>query len=129
MIRQAKLIQRAISRGRLVITNHAVQRFRERVADIHVDKVRELLSHDSLMEKYLLYGPGTYCLYSKSSIAAVIRDATVVTVYSTNAKQEPTVADKLSMYPKYMDYYVNNYNKPRMKFETYFKLNWKPDLS
>lgn len=69
-------------KSELIITTHAVGRFQERIMNIPRQRVKTILSAQSLHEKYERRGAGKYQLKEVPDCVCVVKDYTIVTVYS-----------------------------------------------
>lgn len=77
----AKLNQNK-KQDRLKISDHCIERFKERVINIPKQKILKLLSSEELFIRYKEFGPGKYRL-SKDypNVIVVIEDFTTITCY------------------------------------------------
>ncbi|HYH13583.1 MAG TPA: DUF4258 domain-containing protein [Flavisolibacter sp.] len=71
----------------LIVTQHAITRFQERVAPLGKEEIRKLLTTDSLLEAYRANTHGKYPLQGHKNIIVVIEKYKVVTVYDKTKKR------------------------------------------
>ncbi|MGN7818837.1 hypothetical protein ACTJJB_01835 [Chitinophaga sp. 22536] len=111
----------------LTVSQHAVDRYRERIMDIPPTAARKILNDPQLLEKHKRYGEGTYVLSNYPNVLCVVSNWTVVTCYNRYAPEE-----KLKSLGRYMDYYidklchrVDNPGIPIKKFKQFRKDYYK----
>jgi septal ring factor EnvC (AmiA/AmiB activator) len=115
--------QRDSIKRKIGISQHAVQRFRERILDIPVQKVKSLFMSDALVNKIIQHGDGKYVVPDYKNCVVVVADNVIVTCYERDTIEQRF--DKLRMY---MNYFVNQraiqlqtntgYIKPFSSFNT-----------
>lgn len=72
-------ISRIVESG-LNISNHAIERFKQRFMMMSNSQVKKILSHPDLLDKYRKGGPGYYSIPDCPKMKARIQDSTIVTV-------------------------------------------------
>lgn len=85
----------------LTVSQHAVDRYRERIMNIPPTAARKILNDPALIEKCKKHGEGTYVLTNYPNVLCVIRNWTVITCYNRYAPEE-----KLRVLGPYMEYYI-----------------------
>lgn len=100
-----KLQQQAkqLSSVGLTVTEHAIERFRQRILDLPRQRIKQILSSKALYEKWKTVKGERYRVKEAAGCIAVIKDATVITVYSSI---DPDY--RLNVLSKYMDYFIDN---------------------
>jgi hypothetical protein len=86
----------------LTVTEHAIQRFQERILDLPRQRIKTILSSPELHAKYLRHKSEKYRIKEVPGCVVVIKDSKVITVYSS---VDPFY--RLMMLEKYMDYYID----------------------
>jgi hypothetical protein len=86
----------------LIVSGHAVERWKQRVSDIPSKKIRGILSSAALLNAYLKGGTGRYSIDAAPTVLVVIVDFVVKTVINKNEPEE-----KLRLLPLYLDYFVD----------------------
>jgi hypothetical protein len=86
---------------KLDITEHAIQRFQERIMILPISKIKKILTDPGLYEKYRKHGEGTYKLSEYPHIVAAVSNYRVITCYNAF---DPKV--RLRELEQYMEYYI-----------------------
>ena len=69
-------------KDKLKASEHAIERFKERIWDLPKQKVVKLLCSDDLFNRFKEYGPGKFRLSSYyPNVIIVIKDFTIITCY------------------------------------------------
>lgn len=71
---------------KLTITEHAVQRFAQRIMKLPNAKIRAILSQPELLDKYLAKGDGKYRLKGMKHVTCVVNSGIIVTCYDNRVK-------------------------------------------
>jgi hypothetical protein len=96
-------IQKIGKKDKLVITDHAVKRFRERVMDIPKQKVVKILGSQEMYDRYTQNGPGKYRIGGDyPHVVVVIEWYNVITCYL-----QTDIDEKLKLLQAYMDNWVD----------------------
>ena len=91
------------NKNKLSISEHAIDRFKERIVDIPRQKVIKLLSSQDIFDRYKEYGPGKYRLSEDyPNVILVIEDYTICTCYMQFDYKE-----RLTMLKSWMDQWVD----------------------
>lgn len=86
---------------KLIISKHAIKRFKERIDNLPDKVIKSVLSDKILYNKYLEKGAGIFKLKTHPNILAVVSSYTILTVYSAfDAKM------KLKCLEDYMVYWI-----------------------
>jgi hypothetical protein len=86
----------------LEVSNHAIQRFQERIENVPTKVARKILSESTLIEKYKRSGKGKFKLTAYPSVIVVISNFTVVTCFHIKDYRL-----RLEELEHYMDYYID----------------------
>jgi DNA repair exonuclease SbcCD ATPase subunit len=110
-------------KNELEITEHAVERFKSRIMKLPNQKIKQLLKSKDLYEKYISRGAGKYKLSDDFPHAvAVVKDFTVITVYSRYDPIERLEVLKAYMQQQWIDDMVEQMFDPAknvMKLKTF----------
>jgi hypothetical protein len=88
----------------LFITPHAITRFRERIMDLPNQKIKNILSDESLLNKYKENGPGRYKLPEPFTYVTVaVKDFSVITCFNQKDPEE-----RIDLLRAYMDNWVED---------------------
>lgn len=124
---ELQTMEKEIEERELVVTDHAIQRFRERVADLPRTQVKKILTNESLLKAYREKGDGRYVLEELPYVVVVVKDFAVITVISTDQPEE-----KLRVLKEYMEVFVEDLASKLtgnsdhvMKLRTFRKLYYK----
>lgn len=107
-------------KSELIITNHALDRFQERIMTLPRQRVKSLLTDARLLTKYERRGPGKYQLKDMPDCICVVKDYTIVTVYSKNDPIE-----KLKVLQQWINYCIDKEFDNTPKFRDYRKRYYK----
>jgi L-cysteine desulfidase len=115
----------------LVVTDHAIERFKERVIDIPVKKIKQILTSGELTEAYRRKGDGRYGIKELPNVVVQITDFAVVTVINTALPEE-----RLELLSHYMNYYIDElalkytgHEVNIMKIKTFKHLYWRNQIA
>lgn len=65
----------------LNVTEHAIQRFLERVQKVPTAIAKKILTEPGLLQRYMKHGPGKYRLKKYPHVTVVISDFSILTCY------------------------------------------------
>jgi hypothetical protein len=94
-------LEKVIDVRELAVTDHAIERFKQRAIDIPTKKIRQMLTSNELTQAYRKKGDGVFTVAGMPHIRAVIRDFTIITVINTSDPEE-----RIKMLREYMNYYI-----------------------
>lgn len=86
----------------ITVTEHAIERFKERIINIPERKIKQMLRSETLLNMIKVSGSGKYVLPEMPMCTVAVEDFTIVTVYN---RHDPFY--KLDMLSHYMKYWVN----------------------
>jgi len=128
-----KLKEKLEKKQKYLVTRHAIQRFRERVADISEDRIREMLLCENCIKRYDTLGDGKYSIRPFHPVWVYVHNRRVVTVISRIGRYDIRPGVKLQLLSSYMDYVIDAKVEQIVEgkdikidsFEKYFKHNFR----
>lgn len=99
---QLSEIEKQIEIRVLAVTDHAYERFKERVMEIPDKRIKPILTDKKLLEDYKKHGNGNYALYDMPHIEIVIQDFAVVTVIN-----RMNYLERAELLRAYINYFVD----------------------
>lgn len=87
---------------KLIVSEHAIKRFKERIENMPTKTIKTLFWQSNLQEKYLKHGAGRHRMNNKIGVIALIKDNTVITVLND---RDPMV--RLEHLQQYMEYWID----------------------
>lgn len=87
---------------KIIITNHAVERYQQRINNLPAKIVKKVLSDPTLLRRYKVHGSGLYRLADYPNVITVIVNFTIVTVKSDRDPKQ-----QLVILEQYMDKWLD----------------------
>jgi len=112
--------------SRIKVSNHAVERFNERIAIMDTETTRTVIRQLVLSEyRKNMGGNGAY--YCGNGIKAIIYNDQVVTILRKGGRLKATLSERFELLKNYMHMCIDlEFDNP-MTFDEYISTNWIPE--
>ena len=107
----------------LIVTEHALKRFKERVIGINSISAKKILSNKILFDQYKLKGAGRFVHPTYENLIIVIKDYKIITVFMKDDYDE-----KFEILKLYMNHVIDIWPKKKPHF-LQFRKNYYFELS